>query len=374
MTLISRLTLIMRVALTIVGALGLLYVLSYPDSLLPPSPDLEYVTGFKLYDLKPIMFLAPMLLMELASGCGAHRNAVWFGSLVAVFVAALIAWPLLLAHAPEWVRPTLPFEDGKLAAGLPRYMIIMAASFVFRKVLIAYLFSTPRSDEDDPNALDPDVLDPARGKTVQEIAANPVRVAPRFRFGDADQGLIDRFYSLMRRLVALRHRKAILCALGALAVVLWFFLYPRPTEQQALRRDLSAMYEYRVLPGGGCLATHRAVHAAYRVMRYVADHETFAGMTLKQAERWLRADSAPQPYRRLLFDSSDISLPSTDDVFESRTRFFTVQDGRRITVLYIRTDEAGDRILISEVQDAGWNSVMDARRRRLGVDAAAKWN
>lgn len=370
---ISRLTFALRVALTMVGAMALLYVLSYPDSIMPPSPHLEYVTGFKLYDLKPVMFLLPMLFMELVSGCGQRRNQVWFLALGSVFIGALIAWPILLAKAPEWVRPTLPFEDGKLEVGLQNYAILMAASFVFRRVLLDYLFREPRSDEDDPVAMDPAILDPSKGKTVQEIAANPIHVQPRFRFGEADHGMIDRFCAFMRSLATAKNRKRLLMGVGALGVALWFFLYPRPTEAEALQRDLAAMYDYKQLPQGGYCGTHRAVHAAYRVMRYVAEHELFAGMTPRQALSWLQVHRAPEEYRKQLLDASDISLPSVDDLFESRTRFFTVQDGRRIAVLYVRMNESGEKISTSEVQDAGWNEVMDDHRRRFGSDMYTKF-
>lgn len=367
---IGRFMLVLRTLLTIMGALALLYTLSYPDSLMPPSPHLEYVPGFKLYDLKPLMFLAPLLLMEMTSGCGPRRNAVWFFSLGLVFVAALIAWPVLQAHAPEWVRPTLYFEDGKLAVGLKQYTLIMVGSFVFRKVLLDYLFREHRRDEDDPIAMDPVLLDPAKGKTVQEIAATPEREAPRFLFGDADHGLINRFYALMHRLATAKRLRHVLYLSGALALVLWFFFYPQPTEQEALQRDIAAMYGCRKLPRGGYVATHRAVHAAYRVMCYVADHEVFAGMTPEQAAQWLQVYRAPEAYRRQLLDDADITLPSVEDMFQSRTRFFTVQDGRRISVLYVRTDRTGEKINISEVQDAGWNDEADALRRRFGMDVA----
>lgn len=365
---IGRLILWLRVALTMLGAAALLYTLSYPDSLMPPSPHLEYVTGFKLYDLKPVMFLAPLLFMELVSMCGEQRNRVWFTAMLGVFVAAVIAWPVLRAHAPEWVYATLPFEDGKLSEGLRVYALIMAGSFVFRRVLLAYLFREPRNTDDDPSAMDPVILDPSKAKTVREIAANPMRVSPKFRFGEADRGLIERFYDFMRRLSWLKGRKRLLQLGGVLAVILWFFFYPQPTEQQALKRDIEAMYGCRELPGGARLATHHAVHAAYRVMRYVSDHELFAGMTTEQAKKWLQVQRAPQAYRRQLLDSSDISLPSVDDMFESRTRFFTVQDGRRTAVLYVRTDQTGEKINVCEVQDAGWNDYADMQRRRFGMD------
>lgn len=365
---ISRLTFALRFLLTAMGAVGLLVVLSYPDSFLPPSVDIAYVNGWTIYDAKPFMWLAPLLFMELVSCCGGSRNKVWFGALGLVFVLGLAVWPVLEARAPEWVHPTLPFEDGKLAVGMGYYSLIMMASYIIRKVLLGYLFREPMSEGEDPAAMDAAVLDPAKARSVREIAANPVLVQPKFRFGEADHDLISRFYSWMSRLRQSENQRTLIRLFAAVALVLWFFFYPQPSEQQALQRDMEAMYEHITLPDGTCRATHRAVHAAYRVLKYVADHELFAGMSPKQAEEWLHVSRAPAAYRRLLLDDSDISLPSVDDMFESRTRFFTVQDGKRIVVLYIRTNNEGDRINVSEVQDAGWNAVMDDRRRRFGVE------
>ena len=46
-------------------------------------------------------------------------------------------------------------------------------------------------------------------------------------------------------------------------------------------------------------------------------------------------------------------------------------NGRLICVLYVRTNEAENRIIISELQDAGWDAVADEQRRRLGNDWGA---
>ena len=365
---LSAIMLVLRGMLTWVGALALLYTLSYPDSILPPTPDIEYVQGITVYDLKPFMWLIPLLFMELVSGCGSRRNAVWFFALGATLVMGIIAWPVLQANAPEWVHPTLPFEDAKLAVGLGYFTIIFFGSYVFRRVLLNYLFRDPPSDAEDPLAMDAAVLDPKRALTVREIMANPVKSKPRFLFGDADQGLIDRFYELVRRMMRMRAQKCYAEVFGLVALALWFWCYPQPDETAALHRDLRVMYEHTQLPNGAFKATHRAVHAAYRVMKHISDHESFAGMSFAEAERWLHIAQAPAAYRKQLRDDRDISLPSVDDTFESRTRFLTVQDGRRIAVLYIRTNAKGDRINISEVQDAGWNAVMDDIRRRYGSD------
>jgi hypothetical protein len=37
----------------------------------------------------------------------------------------------------------------------------------------------------------------------------------------------------------------------------------------------------------------------------------------------------------------------------------------------VRTNEAENRIIISELQDAGWDAVADEQRRRLGNDWGA---
>ena len=370
---LGLLMLALRTGLTLMGALALLYAFSYPDALLPPSPDVEYVDGFTIYKLKPILWVIPVLFMEIADGWGSKRNAVWFFSLGAVFVAALAAWPVLLATQPEWVYPTLPFEDGKLAVGLCYYALFILASVVFRCVLLAFLFHEPRSDEDDPAALDSAVLDPSRGRTVQAIQADPPKVAPRFLFGDADQALIDRFRVLMHKIMRMKKQRNYLLLAACCCLVMWFFFYPQPSPPEALQRDKISMLEYRQLPDGSYRATRRAAHAAYRVLKHISDHELFAGMSLSQAEQWLGLSHVPEAYRKQLLDSSDISLPSVDDLYENRTRFFTVQDGKHSVVLYIRTNQEGDRINVCEVQDAGWNAVMDERRRRFGQDISSRF-
>lgn len=359
--------LLMRMLLTLAGAAGLLFALSYPDLLLPPNPNAQDLPHPNIYDFKPVLWVLPLVFMEMASSMGSRRNAVWFTALGAVWVAGVIAWPLLLWHAPEWVERTLPFEDGKLPAGLGYLAIIIFGSILFRLVLLAYLFRDKHVEDEDSTMMDSETLDPAKGRTVQQIIANPPRVAPRFLFGEADHVLIHRFYDWLGRLRRLRHLRLALLGVAGLALAAWFWLYPRPTRQEMLQRDLITMYEHRRLPDGSFRATFRAVHAAYRVMKYISDNEAFAGMTLTQAEHWLHVNRAPEAYRRELLDSSDIELPSVDNIFESRTRFFTVTDGRRIAVLYIRTGKDNAIINIAEVQDAGWNPIMDDIRRRFGT-------
>ncbi len=358
----------LRCVLSLIGAFGVLYALSYPDSILPPSPDIEYVTGFTLYDIKPVIWLFPLLFMEVVTVVGPKRNGVWFFSLCTILLGGIIVYPVLQATVPELTAPTLSYEDRKLGWGLFYFAVLLAVSFLFRYGLLAYLLELPRENDDDAALMDVDVLKPEKARTVMQIATDPVRVHPHFRFGDADHHLIDRFVQMMRRLLrSRRRRKGIYATLGLL-LALWFFLYPQPSLREAMQRDLRVMYEHRRLPDGNFQATRRAVHAALRVLDYVSSHEVFAGKTFAEAEEWLQIYRAPGAYRRVLLDASDITLASVDSTFESRTRFFTVSDGTRTAVLFVRTDKEGARINVSELVIAGWNAEEDDKRRRYGLD------
>lgn len=364
----SKLLIALRILFVTAGALALLFVLSFPDSILPDHPMYEYMEGITAMDIKPWIWVAPLLLMEFFDVLGPRRNLVWFSSLFAVLLAGIIAWPVVEATYPEWLYPTFAFEDGKLSAGLGWLLVMTFGSILFRLVLLSFLCRGPeRSDDSELNSVDSTALDPANARTVREIAASPVRVKPRFLFGDADHGLIERFGAFMRQVVFRSRVRTTLYASAAVLLCAWFFCYPQPDAQQALQRDLARMYD-TTHRGNKILATTPAVHAAYRVMSHIAAHEAFAGFSREQAEKWLQLDKVPADYRKILRDETDRPLASVDDAFDSRTRFLTVTDGRRHAVLFIRTNASGDVINISEVQDAGWNAVMDDLRRRFGND------
>lgn len=361
--------LVLRLIVATAGAIGLLYVLSYPDSILPPSPDIAYVEGWTVYEVKDWMWIVPLLVMEMASAAGKWENRVWFTAQDGVLVAALWAYPLLKATVPEWVEPTFAFEDGKLQMGLVYYGIICFGSVLLRKVLVPAL-SRNRYAEADAGAMEASVLDPSKALTVREIAAHPQRAKVRFLFGEADQGLIRAFVRLMRRVGTVRALRQLAVSLFVIGTVLWMYCYPQPSEEEALVRDKAAMYDtHRTAHGRE--ATHRAVHAAYRVMRYVSDRESLAGMSVPEAEKWLELERAPKDYRAVLRDERDMEIASANPIFESRTRFFTVKSGRRVAVLYVRMNKEGNAINVSEVADAGWNAVADALRRKFGADLRA---
>ncbi len=359
---------LIRFLCALAGALALLYTFSYPDSLLPPNPVAEDIPGTSIYDFKPWFWLAPLLYLEIVCVAGSRRNLVWFGSLLTVFIGGLLAWPVLEAWRPELVKPMLPFEDGKLSLGLLHLFYVLLVSAIFRLVFLNYLFQRSAIDENDSSSLDAGVLDPANARTVREIAADPIVVKPHFLFGEADHGIVMRFQALVARLMKLaRLRRALLLAAAALGI-LWFFLYPQPDEQQAWERDLAVMFE---TDASGRQATPRAVHAAYRVLRRISDHnELVKGMTREQLEKMLGVDRLPDAYRSIVRNAHP---PRPQSVYEgftvNRSAFLTVTDGRRIAALYISTDEDDRHINVAEVIDAGWNAVEDERRRYVGNDS-----
>ncbi|MBR3925883.1 MAG: hypothetical protein IKJ58_03880 [Akkermansia sp.] len=361
------LSIALRMILCTFGAAVLLYTLSYPDSILPPDPALEYVTELHAYDFKPWMWLAPFLFMEIVSVAGPRRNLVWFTALLTVLGGALIAWPVLTALSPELVHPTFEYEDGKLAEGMIFMFCVLGITMFSRLVVLRFLYPPePVENPDDINSVEADVLDPSTALTVKEILANPKKANPHFLFGDADEERLSGFRAILRRLRLLSNWCTAGWAALIIAIILWFFLFPQPDEAQALRRDLATMYQYSKQTDGTRLATHRAVHAAWRVMKYVADNDAFTALTREQAEEWLGLDKVPVAYRAQLRDENDRSIASSHNIFESRTPFLTISDGRRTAVLYIRTNADGSIINIAEAQDAGWNAIADDQRRRYG--------
>ncbi len=355
-----------RFLFALAGASALLYTFSYPDSILPPNPAAADMEGTTLYDLKPWFWLVPLLYMEIVCVAGPHRNRVWFGSLLTVLFGGLLAWPVLLAWRPELVHPMLPFEDGKLAEGLGCLSLLLLGSLLFRFVLLSYLFQRYEGDRNDATSVEATVLDPANARTVREIAADPVRVQPHFLFGEADHGIIRRFHAFIGQLMQRSRRQRILLLSALVLGVAWFFLYPQPSPGQALERDLAAMYE---TDASGLRATPRAVHAAYRIMRHIHDHESLAGMTREQAEKSLHLDRAPATYRQMLRNENAPDPASVDVAYSmNRTPFLTVTDGRRRASLYISTNADDSIINIAEVVDSGWNAVADEKRSIIGND------
>ena len=369
---LDKLFLFFRFIFCLMGAAALLYTFSYPDTLVPPNPILEDSTSFSLYKLKSFIWLLPIMLMELVACCGPKRNVIWFGALFSVLVAALAAYPVLTAYWPEYTAPTFNYQGGMLTTGLIHYVEFLAISFAFRKVLLTYMFPPEEFlEQQEVGFVSASVLNPARARTVKEIAAEGHLPQHKFHFKSGDSRVALRWKLIMRRMFLRSMVANASIGGGLLLLALWFFLFPQPTPEEALQRDMARMYEHRLTRQGQPLATQPAVHAAARVMKHISDHESLGGMTREDAEQWLGLNHVPQGYRAWLRDERDIKLASANNMYENRTRFLTVTNGRYICVLYIRTNKADGSIVVAELQEAGWDATADELRRRIGNDWGA---
>lgn len=365
---LDRLIFSTRVMVTAVLALLFLCCASFPDSIIPPDPAADYAEGFTIHFFHEKMWFWAMLVLELWVVAGPKRNRVWFRGVLPVFIGALLAWPVLKAHYPELTAATHSYQGGMLTEGLGIMAVYVAAASVVRMVLTHHLFPNTDATRDSSGDVEVSVLDSLQARTVAEIAADPQRPKPNFLFGEADMERITGFRAIIRRYFRQKHIRLACIIILLLLGAGWVLLYPQPSEEQALQRDMQRMFNTRTLRSGHTVATPAAVHAAFRVMSHISQQEAFGGLTPQQAEKWLQLDRVPESYRRMLRDERDINLPSVDSMFESRRRFLTVTDGRRWAVLYIRTNAEGDKINVAEVQDAGWNAVADDKRRRFGME------
>ena len=175
----------------------------------------------------------------------------------------------------EETKTTFSYQGGMLSTGLIHYVAFLAVSFAFRLVLLNYMFPPEELQEQlEIGFVSATALDPASARTLKEIAAEEKGPQRKFQFkaGDARNAL--RWKLLMRRMF-LRSMVANGCVGGGiLLLLLWFFLYPQPTAEEALQRDKARMFEHRVNAHGQPLATTAAVHAAARVMKHISDFES----------------------------------------------------------------------------------------------------
>ncbi|MFI3242902.1 MAG: hypothetical protein R3Y56_01460 [Akkermansia sp.] len=365
----SKLLIALRALLGLCCASLLLLALSYPDSLMAPDPSKEFFTQGGIYQYREFLWIIPFLALELVCVMGPRRNLVWFTSILTPLVVGLLAWPLIEAYRPELLFPTFTYEDGKLSMGLAYMGAILLASIFFRLLLLHYFFAESKDPYDD-NDIGVVELNIDEAKTVREIVSENMEVKPKFLFGEADHGLVARFYARARTLLQMKRlRQALLLVLLALGAA-WFFISPAflMSPEKAEARDWQKMYECTRGADGKLRATHAAVHAGYRILDALSQKEALAGMTVAQAEQFLQLAGVDEEYKQILRDESDLVMNSAEDIFASRTRFLTISDGTRRVVLYVRMNADGDRINICEIQDDGWNAVTDYHRRRLGAD------
>ncbi len=361
---------ILRFFFALFFALVLLFTLSYPDLIVPSSPHLDGQEALSLYKLRSLLWLFPLLAMELVAIAGPRRNLVWFTALFGALFLGFLAYPLLAVFYPEWVSPTLFYQGGMLGWGLLMLLIMTMASVAFRLAFLSYFFTTPLEDY-DANEVELSDLAPATGRTVADIAANPVCSQPRFLFGSADMALVTRFYVAARVLIVRRRTFSLALGLCLLVCVAFFLLFPRvATPAFERERDLARMYDVSGEPGAQAryLSSYSGLHAAYRVFKDVARYDRLAGMSDAQAERSLGLERLPLGLRSQLREADGRSLAASEDAVTGREPFVTLTDGRRKLILFVHRNLDGSKINISELYDEGWDASEDRRRKRLSAD------
>lgn len=355
---------LLRYLLATACAALLLISLSYPDAILPPlPPDAAPAGEFSPAALlRDYLYIPPLLLLLIASaGSGFSKRLL--SALLTVLLVGFLSWPVLRSLRPELIEPTFSYQSGMLPKGLALLLLITLISLPLC-ALLHYFSPPPPEPENELNTADMSELAPEKGRTVQEIIANPVIVRPRFLFGDPDMALVERFRCFVRAVARRRALRYAVLGLLAIPALLWFFCYPQPDAASAFERDLELMRDTRSLPDGRLVATTAAVHAGYRVMKQVQDLGLIDGLSPEQARQRLHLDTLPEPYRSQVLDSRPLALASMDAQASNRTRFLTLTDGRRIAVLYLLLNEDGTAINIAEVRDAGWDAAADAERKR----------
>lgn len=395
-----------RMIVTAIGAWLLMLVISYPSTLIAQEPliTLPHIDHAFLLEWKDWLWVAPWLLMEIAAMAGPRRNLVWFGGLLGCMALTALAYPVIQATRPElihphfheWVHATSlkedleqisilaensPYRDKCLSYGFTVMWALVGLSVFVRVVVLSYFMkiSTVR-DENEINSVDVEDISPnaESARTVKEIAADAQKVKPDFKFGEADHGLVAHLRDLLQRMQYLRTIKGICWLSTVLVIILWFFLYPQPDAQQALERDLTAMYETTTDADGNEIGTNRAVHAALRVMKFATDNRCIDNISVADAEKWLRLDQASDAYRATIRNENIGELEFLPDRLRTNVpyaRFLTITDGRHhaVMVLNLRTNEvdpATDAPLIQpdtpvnfpQFFEFGWDKEQDLRR------------
>ncbi len=349
--------LFLRIFLCTLFASALLLMWAYPDSIIVPNFLREQNPNDTIYHVRAYLWVIPFILMELVCMAGERKNLVWFSSLLTVLLTGLLLWPYFDVWRPELLWKQMPYEDARLATALGYFSILVFFSAIFRLIILNFLFAPP-PEVHELNEVDVMRLDPSQGRSVKEIAARQGRVKARFLFGGADEGIISRFYDMMRSVLDIRRSRRImifsLLALGAL----WFFIYPAVMDNAGFRyqRDRERMYE----KSGEHMST-AALYAAQRVLQDVAKNDRLRGMTIEEAERYL---NIPKEDYNQLRDESEIDSWSSDDIHSSRRRFLTITDGQRRVVLYLRMNADKKHINFADLEEEGWNPVIDEQRRR----------
>ena len=395
----------MRTLIVAMGAFAMMYVISYPSDFI--SPDAPYTIPFFsrefLIEWKNWIWVAPWLMMEFASIIGPKRNFVFFTGLLVVMACTMVVYPILQATQPELIDSTLcdnsirslfmkehdeeiiifsdgtPYRDKCLSFGFVFLWVLLGLSAFIRIILVGYINCLHREEmTHEANAVEVEDISPnaASAKTVREIISTHKKNTPDFKYGEADSTLIAHLKGLFKRIQMMRNVRGLAWLTLVCLLFLWFFLYPQPSTEEALQRDLARMYETQTDAEGNEIATPRAVYAALRVMRHLSDpdNKQLHRMTVAQAEQWLRLDSVSAAYReRIRNEEFDEKARVPERLMSNITpfaRFLTISDGKHSAVLMLCTDAEKEArplpkdatIFYPQCYENGWDDKADRYR------------
>lgn len=358
----------LRSLLTCALALAALYMASFPDSLLSEEFAAVVPGGRTAQHLHDWLWVLPVVLMEVVSGMGGRRNAVWFSGLLSAWGLAALALPLLRWHAPEWVMKTHEAEDIKLYAGFFGMSLFIGASLFFRLAVLRYLFPPAAGADEEKYAYSGETLKLVPARTVQEITSAPPRRRRHFLFGEVDEERIRKWGLAGRAALVFVRTRARLTAAVCAAILVWnaAFYYGTGGAEGERARDFLRIRECRYEAAGGRFAaTDRAVHAAYRLFREADESGVFNGKTTREMEVWFALDQWNPAYLKQAMTPPE---DAENDVFSLKECWLTIDDGTKRATLSLYRNQETDRINVVELGERGWDPRRDARRGALGAD------
>lgn len=382
-------------------------MLSFPSALVSPEPSiiLPHISHDFLVEWKNWLWVAPWLVMELAALVGPRRNLTWFIGLLSAIVLIMLAYPVIQASRPELIEPTFrdwvydislreyrdeisilhedsAYRDPCISYGFLFLWALLGLSVLVRLVVLGYLMKIHQvREQNEFNNVDAADIAPDAdsARTVREIVADKQKVQPKFKFGEADRGLVAHLRQLLLRMQYLRTLRGICWMSAACAVLAWFWIYPQPSEEAALQRDLKSMYDTTTDANGNEIGTTRAVYAALRVMKYAEKNRSLDYKSVADAEKWLHLERASDTYRASIRNEQIKELELTPMRISSANvdyaRFLTITDGRHhaVMLLNLQTNEVDPNteapritpttiINFPDYFEFGWDNAEDKRR------------
>ncbi len=374
MLIMNATMLLIRITLSVMLSLIFLFALSFPHVVAPatimplfgaPEPDIFDKGGF--FDANKVWMLS-LLALYLVSSMGQRKNLVWFSGWFTALLLGVLIWPFLQVWYPEYLWSPVSYLKSGLTWGMLYTGMFVAVSLVLRLGLLPFLFPAPLAPHEG-NEVELDRLDVESARTVREIAASKGRVRASFLFGEADKGLVARFYASMRSMMLARLSRLYFITSILTFIGLWFYFYPNlvGTVEHGIERDRERMYQIAGEKDGRLLLSTPALNAALRILTPIVKEEKLRGMTIEQAEKYLGLEGLDPALIAQLRDDTPIETKSAGVVYSGRTRFLTLEDGTHRLILYLRLAADKDTINLAELEEEGWNPRVDEERRILST-------